>query len=111
MDVILAILGNCYLDLLLPNSSAQSGLETNSCITAIACYRITDRVCEFMTEAKLEISKLQGIGTDGASTVIGCKNWVVTHFKNLVPSAVVCTVHWRAAYKLNLASSQASNSA
>ena len=59
-----------------------------------------------MTEAKLEISKLKGIGTDGASTMIGCKNGVVTHLKSLVPSAI--RVHC-AAHQLNLASfSQAS---
>ena len=60
-----------------------------------------------MTEARLANSNLQGIGTDGASTMIGCKNGVVTRFKNLVPSAISehCAVH-----RLNLASSHASNS-
>ena len=46
----------CYLkivDLLQPNSSAQLGLETCSCISANA-QTITDCVCGFMTEAKLE---------------------------------------------------------
>ena len=65
---------------------------------------ITDRVCEFMTEAKLEISKLRGIGTDGASTMIGCRNGVVTRLKSLAPSAI--SVHC-AAHRLNLASSHA----
>ena len=99
----------CYLkivDLLQPDSSAQSGLQTGSCVSANA-QTITDRVCEFITEAKLEKSKLRGIGTDGASTMIGCRNGVVTRLKNLVPSAI--SVHC-AAHRLNLASSQASNS-
>lgn len=58
-----------------------------------------------MTEAELDMSKLRGIGTDGASTMIGCKNGVVTRLKSLVPSAI--GVHC-AAHRLNLASSQAS---
>ena len=67
-----------------PDSSAQSGLQTGSCVSANA-QTITDRVCEFITEAKLETSKLQGIGTDGAAAMIGCRNGVVTHLKNPVP--------------------------
>ena len=46
----------CYLkiiDLLQPNSSAQSGLQTGSCISANA-QTIIDRVGEFIIEAKLE---------------------------------------------------------
>ena len=91
----------CFLkiiDLLQPESTH---LE---CISANA-QTITDRVCEFMTEAELDMSKLRGIGTDGASTMIGCKNGVVTRLKSLVPSAI--GVHC-AAHRLNLASSQGS---
>ena len=80
----------CFLSDLL--QSVSTGLES---ISANAQTN-TDRVCEFMTEAKLEISKLRGIVTDGASTMIGCKNGVVTRLKSLVPSAISvhCAAHW-----------------
>ena len=65
---------------------------------------ITDHVRKFMGEAELDLSKLRGIGTDGASTMIGCRNGVVTRLKNLTPSAI--SVHC-AAHRLNLASSHA----
>jgi hypothetical protein len=56
-----------------------------------------------MAEAKLDQSKLRGIGTDGASTK---KNgWL--HALRTLSSAI--SVHC-AAHRLNLASSQASNS-
>ena len=66
---------------------------------------ITNRVRKFMGEAELDLSKLRGIETDGASTMIGCRNGVVMRLKNLTPSAI--SVHC-AAHRLNLASSHAS---
>uniref|UniRef100_A0A1X7TYS0 DUF4371 domain-containing protein n=1 Tax=Amphimedon queenslandica TaxID=400682 RepID=A0A1X7TYS0_AMPQE len=47
---------------------------------------------------------LRGIGTDGASTMIGCHNSVVAQLKQINNSAT--EVHC-AAHRLNLASSQA----
>ena len=56
-----------------------------------------------MDEVKLDKEKLRGIGTDGASTMIGCHNGVVARLKALTPSAI--GVHC-AAHRLNLASVQ-----
>ena len=50
------------------------------------------------------MKKVQGIGTDGASTMLGCRNGVVAQLKRIRPSAV--GVHC-AAHRLNLASPQA----
>ena len=47
---------------------------------------------------------MRGIGTDGASTMIGCHNGVVKRLKSIAPSLI--GVH-RAAHPLNLASAQA----
>ena len=60
-----------------------------------------------MDEVKLDKEKLRGIGTDGASTMIGCHNGVVARLKALTPSAI--GVHC-AAHRLNLASVQAGDS-
>ena len=78
----------------------------DTCISADA-QTITYRVCEFISETKIDIFKMRGIGTDGASTMIGCNNGMVTHLKRLAPSAIyICC----AAHRLNLASSQAGDS-
>lgn len=91
----------CFLkviDLLQPESTGLESISGNA-------QTITDRVCVFLTNAKLEISKLRDIGIDGASTMIVCWNGVVTCRKSLPPSAISvhCAVH-----RLNLASSHAS---
>ena len=46
---------------------------------------------------------MRGIGTDGASTMIGCHNGAVKILKSIAPSLI--GVH-RAAHPLNLASKQ-----
>ena len=65
---------------------------------------ITHRICEFITEAELDTTKLRGIGTDGAATMTGCHDGVVARLKETTPSVI--GVHC-AAHRLNLASSQA----
>ena len=75
------------------------------CISVCA-ETITTRVCEYVKSAQLEISKMRGIGTDGASTMMGCHNGVVARLKTITPSVI--GVHC-AAHRLNLASSQAGN--
>ena len=55
---------------------------------------------------KLNMQKMRGIGTDGAATMIGKHNGVVARLKAITPTAI--SVHG-AAYRLNLASSQAAN--
>ena len=60
-----------------------------------------------MASAELEMAKLRGIGTDGASTMMGRHNGVVARLKSITPSAI--GVHC-ATHRLNLASSQAGDS-
>ena len=52
------------------------------------------------------MTKLRGIGTDGAATMTGCRTGVVVRLKQITPSAI--SVHC-AAHRLNLASSQAAD--
>ena len=83
-------LRSCYLkiiDLLQPDHDGQSESGMATCISANA-QTITNRVCEFISEAKVDISKMRGIGTDGAATMIGCNNGVVARLKRLAPSAI-----------------------
>ena len=105
------IMRSCYLkiiDVLQPEVDsvrATEETEIDTCISMCAST-ITRRVCEFITDAQLDTTKLRGIGTDGASTMIGCRNGVVSRLKETTPSAI--GVHC-AAHRLNLASSQASD--
>ena len=41
------------------------------------------------------MNKIRGIGTDGASTMMGCRNGVVAQLKRITPSAigVYCAAH------------------
>ena len=52
------------------------------------------------------MKKLKGIGTDGAATMTGVRNGVVTRLKAVSPSSI--GVHC-AAHRLNLAASQPGN--
>ena len=62
---------------------------------SVCASTITQRICEFISDAQLDTTKLRGIQTDGAST---------TRLKESTPSAI--SVHC-AAHRLNLASLQA----
>ena len=73
-------------------------------LVLVCTSTITQKICEFISEAQLDTTKLRGIRTDGASTMIGCHNGVVACLKESTPSAI--SVHC-AAHRLNLASSQA----
>ena len=88
------------IDLLQPECSSSE--EVNACISADAL--ITTRVSEYVATAGLDMTKLRGIGTDGASTMTGCHNGVVARLKAITPSAI--GVHC-AAHRVNLASTQA----
>ena len=57
----------------------------------------------YIEQASLDMSKLRGIGTDGAVTMVGCRTGVVTRLQAIQSSAI--GVHC-AAHRLNLASSQ-----
>ena len=42
---------------------------------------ITSRVCAFVEQASLDMSKLRGNGADGAATMVGCRTGVVTRLQ------------------------------
>ena len=96
----------CYLktiDVLKPEivsvrENTQENVDT--CISVSASTRVE----EFISGAEIDPSKVRGIGTDGAATMIGCHNGVVTRLKQITPTAI--GVHC-SAHRLNLASSQA----
>ena len=69
---------------------------------------ITTHICNYLKDdINIDINKIRGIGIDGASTMMGCRNDVVAQLKRITPSAI--GVHC-AAHRLNLASSQAGES-
>ncbi|XP_065843451.1 zinc finger protein 862-like [Oscarella lobularis] len=87
---------------LLHREVANTRLEESSCIRAGA-ETVTKRVMEYVEGAGLDINKLRGIGTDGASTMTGVKTGVVARLKVRQPSLI--GVHC-AAHRVNLASTQ-----
>ena len=93
------------IDVLQPEiDSLVSGSQSvDSCISVCA-RTITSRVCEYVASANLDMAKMRGIATDGASTMMGRHSGVVARLKTITPSAI--GVHC-AAHRLNLASSQA----
>ena len=92
IDLLHAESGDDHLN----DVSVHAGAET-----------ITNRVCGYMEQASLNTANLRGIGTDGASTMVGCHTGVVTRLQAIQPSAI--GVHC-AAHRLNLAASQAGDS-
>ena len=64
----------------------------------------TAHILKYLDDIKLDMKKIRGIGTDGASTMLGCRNGVVAQLKRIRPSAI--GIHC-AAHRLDLASSQA----
>ena len=38
---------------------------------------ITSHVCDYIEQASLDMTKLRGIGTDGAVTMVGCRGWLL----------------------------------
>ena len=86
------------LDLLQPESTEQ-----DVCIR-MSAEVIALRIQDYAAQMGLDMRKMRGIGTDGAATMIGKHNGVVTRLKDITPTAI--SVHC-AAHRLNLASSQA----
>ena len=88
------------LDVLQPESTDQ-----DVCIR-MSAEVITSRIQDYAVQVELDMSKMRGIGTDGAATMIGTHNGVVTRLKAITPTAISvhCTAH-----RLNQASSQAAN--
>ena len=54
---------------------------------SVYAQTITNRVCEYVTSFELDMAKMRGISTNGASTMISCRNGVVTQLKAITPSA------------------------
>ena len=57
---------------------------------SVYAQTITNRVCEYVASFELDMAKMRGIGTNGASTMImiSCRNGVVTQLKAITPSAI-----------------------
>ena len=75
--------------------------STASSSITVSAVTITKRVCEYSASVGLDMSSMRGIATDGAATMLGRHNGVVTRLKAIKPSAlrVHCAVH-----RLNLTS-------
>jgi len=97
------------IDVLGPSESETSEGESDSQrVVSLSADAISARICSYLKDdVKLDMNKIRGIGTDGASTMMGCRNGVVAQLKRITPSAI--GVHC-AAHRLNLASSQAGES-
>ena len=77
-------------------------------VIGLSADTIITRICNYLKDdIKIDMSKIRGIGTDGASTMMGCRNGVVAQLKRITPSTI--GVHC-APHRLNLASSQAGES-
>jgi len=72
------------IDTLQPEMEAESPGDVDTCISVCA-QTITNRVCEYTDSAGLDLAKMRGIGTDGASTMVGCHNGVVARLKSISP--------------------------
>lgn len=60
---------------------------------------IVTAVRKLFEDLNVPVGKVVGLGTDGASVMIGCKNGVTTVFKRLNPSMVSV---WCCAHRLSL---------
>ncbi len=93
------------LDVLEPAVQAvHTGSSESNPSISLSAETIANRVFEYIESAGLDITRMRGIGTDGASAMIECHNGVVKRLKSIAPS-LIC-VHC-AAHRLNLASTQA----
>lgn len=69
-------LKSCYLkviDILQPEIDALQDTSTHTEMDtriSVCASTVRERICEFISEAQLDTTKLRGIGTDGAATVI-----------------------------------------
>ena len=73
--------------------STESSSDMDTCISVCA-QTITNHICEYMASARLDMAKMRGIGTDGASTMTGCHSGVVTRLKTMThPQLVYIVLH------------------
>ena len=92
------------IDALEPCESVEGESDRSSRTVSLNADTITAHILKYLDDIKHDMKKIRGIGTDGASTMLGCRNGVVAQLKRIRPSAI--GVHC-AAHRLNLASSQA----
>ena len=92
------------IDALGPCESVEGESDRSSRTVSLIADTITAHILKYLDDIKLDMKKIRGIGTDGASTMLGCRNGVVAQLKRIRPSAI--GVHC-AAHRLNLASLQA----
>jgi len=65
------------IDVLGPSESEISEGDTQR-IVSFSADAISARICSYLKDdVKLDMNKIRGIGSDGASTMMGCKNGVV----------------------------------
>ena len=71
-------LKSCYLttiDVLGPELEAiKSGGDTDTCIS-VGASTITKRILEYTERTGLDMTKMRGIGTDGAATIDRLSHW------------------------------------
>ena len=95
------------IDVLQPESTDGAAVnESYDASITLSAETITKRIIEYTDVAQLDMTKLKGIGTDGAATMTGVCNGVVTRLKAVSPSSI--GVHCPA-HRLSLAASQAEN--
>ena len=85
------------IDTLQPEIEAlcRSASGNDSPCISVCAETITTRVHEYVDSAQLEMAKMRGIGTDGASTMMGRHSGIVACLKAITPSAigVHCAAH------------------
>ena len=69
------------IDVLGPSGSETSEGDTQR-VVSLSADAISACICSYLKDdVKLDMNKIRGIGTDGASTMMGCRNGVVAHFR------------------------------
>ena len=95
------------IDVLQPESTDGAPVnESYDTSITLSAETITNRIIEYTDGAQLDMTKLKGIGTDGAATMTVVRNGGVTRLKAVSLSSI--GVHC-AAHRLNLAAPQAGN--
>ncbi|XP_053395806.1 SCAN domain-containing protein 3-like [Mercenaria mercenaria] len=93
----------------LDEDGVKCALLDNMLITASQANveTITCKIKDYLERKQIDISKMVGIGTDGASVTTGSKNGVVKRLKDCAPSLIGAHC---AAHRCSLATSQATKS-
>ncbi|KAJ8023492.1 hypothetical protein HOLleu_35949 [Holothuria leucospilota] len=92
------------IDAIARTARSGDGDPNEAGVISLNAEVITKRVKEYIEKAGIDMQRMRGVGTDGASVMTGRKRGVVKRLKDDVPCliGIHCTAH-----RLNLASSQA----